>query len=230
MSKRLGLVCVLFLLAALAASAGDVAQFVNLGFSKDARYFMFGQYGISERDSTPWADAFIVDVRANSFAPKGTKRIAGTQPVDPGSSGLGALLNALADGLPQSKRFKIDHLATGRLLYILLDGAQAADSLEFRDFQSGRSYTVVLTQSSTEKDLDVSSTFSIAVTVTEKDGTVRSFAVGDPVFKRNGVRSYHIKQIILAPDGASLVFIVQKEERDTRGNNVRYMVETARPK
>ena len=53
MSKRLALVWVLFLLAALAASAGDVAQFVNLGFSKDARYFMFGQFGIAEKDSAP---------------------------------------------------------------------------------------------------------------------------------------------------------------------------------
>ena len=77
MSKRLALVWVLFLLAALAASAGDVAQFVNLGFSKDARYFMFGQFGIAEKDSTPWADTFIVDVPANAFAAKGTNRFSG---------------------------------------------------------------------------------------------------------------------------------------------------------
>ena len=44
------------------------------------------------------------------------------------------------------------------------------------------------------------------------------------------MKAYHIKQIILAPDGASLVFIVQKEEQDTRGSNIRYMVETVRPK
>ena len=37
----------------------------------DARYFMFGQYGIAEKSSAPWADTFIVDVPANAFAPQG---------------------------------------------------------------------------------------------------------------------------------------------------------------
>ena len=44
------------------------------------------------------------------------------------------------------------------------------------------------------------------------------------------MKAYHIKQIILAPDGSSLVFLVQKEEQDTQGNNVRYMIETVRVK
>lgn len=225
MSKRLALVWVLFLLAALAASAGDVAQFVNLGFSKDARYFMFGQFGISAKDSTAWADTFIVDVPANAYAARGTKHYSGSQPVDPGANGLGALLNAVSDGLPRTKQLHIDHLATGRLLYVLLDGAQAADALEFRDFQSGRSYKIDLTQSSAAGG----ASFVISIAVTEKDGTTRALKAGDPNFKRSGVKGYHIKQIILAPDGGSLVFIVQKEEQDTRGSNIRYMVETVRP-
>ena len=226
MSKRLALVWVLFFLAALAASAGDVAQFVNLGFSKDARYFMFGQFGIAEKDSTPWADTFIVDVPANAFATRGATRFSGAQPVDPGANGMGALFNALSDGLARTKQFHIDHLATGRLLYILLDGAPAADTLEFRDFQSGRSYKVTLTQAAAAGG----ASYSIAIAVTEKDGTTRTLGAGDPGFKRSGVKAYHIKQIILAPDGASLVFIVQKEEQDTQGSNIRYMVETVRPK
>ena len=228
MSKRLAVVWVLFLLAALAASAGDVAQFVNLGFSKDARYFMFGQFGIAQKDSTAWADTFIVDVPANSFVSKGTKKIVGTQPVDPGANGLGALLIALSDGLSRTNQLRIDHLSTGRLLYVLLDGAQAADALEFRDFQSGRSYKIVMTQ--TAGTGEAAASFVISIAVTEKDGSSRLFNAGDPSFTRKGVKGYHIKQIILAPDGASLVFIVQKEEQDTTGNNIRYMVETARPK
>jgi predicted secreted protein len=230
MSKRLALIWVVFLLAALAASAGDVAQFVNLGFSADSKYFMFGQYGVSEKDTTPWAETFIVDVAANNFVPKGTARSVGAHPVDPGATGLGALLNALADSLSQKKRYKVDHLATGRLLYVLLDGAQAADTLEFRDFQTGKSYRIALTQSATAKGTDSSSSFSIAVSVTDKDGRVHTFTAGNPSFVRKGVKAYHIKQLILAPDGTSLVFIVQREEQDTRGDNIRYMVETARPR
>jgi len=227
MSRRLALVWALILLAAGVASAGDVAQFVNLGFSKDGKYFMFGQYGVGEKDSAAWADTYIVDVRANAFAPQGTQRVTGAQPVDPGSNGLGALLNALAVSLPRTKQLRIDHLSTGRLLYVLMDGAQAADSLEFRDFQTGRSYAVTLSQKAPS---DGGASFSITVTVTEKDGASRSFTAGDPSYARTGVHAYHIKQIILAPDGASLVFVVQKEEQDTHGANVRYMVETSRPR
>ena len=226
MSKRLALVWVLFFLAALAASAGDVAQFVNLGFSKDARYFMFGQFGIAQKDSTPWADTFIVDVPANAFASKGTMRFVGTQPVDPGANGLGALLNTLSDALPRTKKLGIDHLSTGRLLYVLLDGAQPAETLEFRDFQAGRSYKIELTQTAAA----TGASYVLSIAITEKDGAVRSLSAGNPSFKRSGVKAYHIKQIILAPDGASLVFIVQKEEQDTQGSNIRYMVETVRPK
>jgi len=230
LANRLTLVWAMFLLAALAASAGDVAQFVNLGFSADARYFMFGQYGIAEKDSTPWADTFLVDVAKNAFAPKGTLSFAGKQPVDPGATGLGALVNALETGYPQTQKFKIDHLVTGRLLYLLLDGADAPDAIEFRDFQAGKSYKLALTQVVTPKGNEVSSAFSIAVTVTDKDGKLSSFLVGDPSFKRAGVKAYHIKQIILGPDGISLVFIVQREEQDTKGNNIRYMVEVVRPR
>ena len=225
MSRRRALVWAMILLAASVASAGDVAQFVNLGFSRDGKYFMFGQFGVGQKDSAAWADTFIVDVKANAFAPKGTEKFAGSQPVDPGSNGLGALLNALADSLPRTRELHIDHLSTGRLLYVLLDGAEAADNLEFRDFQTGRSYQVALTQSA---GADAGAAYSIGVTVTEKDGTSHSFTAGNPSYARKGVRAYHIKQIILAPDGVSLVFVVQKQEKDTQGSNVRYMVETTR--
>jgi len=226
MSRRLALIGALILLAARAIPAGDVAQFVNLGFSNDGKYFMFGQYGVAETSSAAWADTFIVDVRANAFASKATQKFAGSNPVDPGSNGLGALLNALAVGLPRTKQLRIDHLSTGRLLYVLLDGAQAADTLEFRDFQTGRSYKVALAQT---PSADGGASYSIAVTVTDKDGKARAFTAGDPSFTRSGVKAYHIKQIVLSPDGGSLVFVVQKEEKDTKGSNIRYMVETARP-
>jgi predicted secreted protein len=230
MAKRLALVWALFLLAALAAFAGDVGQFVNLGFSADGKYFMFGQYGMLEKDSTPWADSFIVDVRANDFVAKGARHFAGTQPLDPGANGLGALLNLMRDSAAQIRQLKIDHLISGRLLYVLFDGAEASDQLEFRDFQSGRAYKIALTQSASPAGAAVSSSFSITITATEKDGTVKLFTAGNPGIKRAGVKAYHIKLITLSPDSSTLVFIVQREEQDTRGNNIRYMVETVRPK
>jgi predicted secreted protein len=230
MAKRLALVWALFLLVAFAAFAGDIAQFVNLGFSPDSKYFMFGQYGVLEKGNTPWADSYIVDVAANAFAPKGVKQFYASAAIEPGASALGALLNALTESLPQTKLYRIAHLVPGRLLYVLVDGAQPADTLEFRDFQSGRKYTVALTQNASTKETAVSSSFHLDVTILEKDGKSRSMVVGDPGFKRAGVKSYHVKQIILAPDGNSLVFIVAKDEQDSHGSNIRYMVETARVK
>ena len=48
----------------------------------------------------------------------------------------------------------------------------------------------------------------------------------DPDFWRDGVRGYRVRQILLAPDGRSLVFAVERAEEDPAGANVRYMVET----
>ena len=229
MAKRFALVGALFLAVASFASTGDIALFVNLGFSSDSKYFMFGQYGILEKNSTPWADSYIVDVRANAYAPRGANQFSSDQPVEPGASAVGALLNTLNDSTAQ-KKYRIDHLLTGRLLYVLIDGQQASDTLEFRDFPSGRSYKVSLIQGTGTSDSYPSSSFSLAITIVEKDGKTRTLTAGNSAYRRWGVKAYHIKQIILAPDGSSLVFLIQKEEQDTHGNNIRYMVETVRVK
>jgi predicted secreted protein len=221
MAKRVTLVWALFLLAALVASAGDIAQFVNLGFSSDSKYFMFGQYGVSEKSSAPWAESSVVDVAKNAFAARGVRKVAYTRAAEPGASGLGALLTILGEALPQTRQYRIDHLVTGRMLYILVDGVPANEVLEFRDFQTGRAYSVRLLRSGT-------SSFHISAAVTEKSGTVREITAGDPSIQRPGVKSYQVKQILLAPDGNSLVFVIQREEQDTKGSNIRYMVETTR--
>jgi predicted secreted protein len=224
MAKRFALVWALFVTVTIAAFAGDVAQFVNLGFSPDSRYFMFGQYGILEKGSAAWAGTFIVDVPANVFAPKAVRQFTSTKAVEPGASPIGALLNVLSEGAAEQKKFHVDHLLTGRLLYILVDGAEASDALEFRDFPSGHTYKVTLAQ----KQNDAGASFGLSISLTEKDGAVKTINGGHPALSRPGVKAYHIKQIILAPDGSSLVFLVQKEEQDTTGYNIRYMVETVR--
>lgn len=228
MAKRLLCAAILVLAFLAPACAGDVAQFANLGFSADGRYFLFGQYGILQGSSLPYADLFFVDVPRNDFVPQGVNRFTGTKAVEPGYTGLGALLNLTAAAAPMKKQLGVDHLITGRFLYILLDGLPASDSLEFRDFPMGRKYTVQLLQSSTLKGSEASSSFHIAVTIEEKDGRVHRLTVGNPQIQRPGVKAYHVKQIVLSPDGKSHVFVIQKEEADGKGDNVRFMVETVR--
>jgi len=224
MARRLAPIGILIVLVTLTASAGDVARFINLGFSPDSRYFMFGQYGIQEKTSAPWAETYIVDVKANAFVPQGTRKVVSSREVDAGSDAIGALFEAVAESRAQKVRYNIRHMATGRLLYILVDGAPAPDSLDFRDFETGRSYIIVLSQNPPSGESGAS--YGVSVAVTDKDGSTHSYNAGNPYYRRPGVKAYHIKEIILAPDNASLVFLVQKEEQDTRGNNIRYMIET----
>jgi len=224
MAKRLAIIAFPILLAALSASAGDIARFVNLGFSSDSRYFMFGQYGIQEKGSTPWADTYIVDVKANAFVPRGVRKVSSSQQADPGSDGIGALFDAVEESNAQVAAYKIRHTLTGRMLYILVDGAPAPNIVDFRDFQTSQNYEVTLTQGSPSGEAGAS--YSISVSITGKDGVVHTYKAGDPYLRRPGVKAYHIKEIVLAPDNASLVFLIQKEEQDTQGNNIRYMIET----
>jgi predicted secreted protein len=66
------------------------------------------------------------------------------------------------------------------------------------------------------------------VTINFADGTYKDYTVGRPNYKRKGVLSYRISQVILSPDEESLVFVVEKEEQDHDGVNIRYMVETVK--
>ncbi len=224
MSKRLAPIGVLILLTAFAASAGDVARFVNLGFSPDSRFFMFGQYGILQKTSAAWAETFVVDVRANAFVPQGTRKVFSSQQADSGTDGIGALFDADEEARAQVLQYRIQHLATGRMLYLLVDGAPPPDTIDFRDFVTGRSYDVTLTQ--LPPSAEGGAAYWLSMNIKDKSGAVRGYRAGDLSYRRPGVKAYHIKTIILAPDNASLVFLIQKEEQDERGNNIRYMIET----
>ena len=221
-----GFLAFVLAITAFSVFAGDAAVFQNLGFSPNGRYFMFAQYGVSENSSLPYAQIFTVEVSRNRFVPGGIRKTTARTAVEPGSDGRGALFNLLADALPLKKKYAIDHALTGRLLYILLDGAEPKPELEFRDFQVDKKYKVVLNQSSTGSGSGIKASFHLVVTVEDASGGIRSYTAGDPDYWRDGVRSYRVRQILLAPDNRSLVFAVERSEEDPAGASVRYMVET----
>jgi predicted secreted protein len=225
MHKKGLLACVLAL-AAFRVFSGDAAVFQNLGFSPDGRYFMFAQYGVSESSSLPYAQIFTVDVPRNRFVPGGARKTVARTAVEPGTDGRGALFNLLEEALPLKKKYGIDHALTGRLLYILLDGAEPLAELEFRDFQADKKYRVVLNQSSAGSGTGVKASFHLVITEEDSSGGSRSYTAGNPDYWREGVRGYRIRQILLAPDGRSLVVAVERAEEDPAGASVRYMVET----
>lgn len=219
----------LALAVSLTAFAGDIAAFQNLGFSADSRYFMFGQYGVAAKGGTPYADIFIVDVSRNAFVPGATRSFQGTAVADPASSGIGALFSLFRDSVSLAQKHAIDHTAAGRPLYILVDGEQPKESIEFRDFPTGWSYKVGLYQSASGSGETVQSSFHIVLT-RSKGGASRSYTLGLPNLVRTGVKRYLIRQILLAPDEKSLVAVVEKQmENGTAGGfSARYMVETVR--
>jgi predicted secreted protein len=225
MLRRSALIIV-FLAVAAGLFAGDIAHFVNLGFSSDSRYFMFAQYGIGERDGRPSADVFAVDVPRNSFVRGGVVSETYDVDVEPAQNGLGALLNLFDAVIPLRERFGVDHLRKGRLLYVLVDGEEPKAQLEFRDFQTGTEYKVSLVQTSYGSGSAVRASFYIQLSVIPTDGSISAYTVGRPDYRREGVIRYRIRQILLAPSEASLVFVVEKDQGADTGYDVRYMVET----
>ena len=228
LTRSVAALCLLLGVGGLAA-AGDTATFQNLGFSEDSRYFMFAQYGAGEGTGLPYAEAFTVDVRNNRFVPGGSLQGTSEVAIQPGNDGRGALFNLMEQLLPLKKRYGIDHARSGRLVYILLDGVEPQAEVEFRDFGTGRRYRIILNQASTGSGAQLKSAFHLTVAVTDASGTVGNHTVGLPDYWRAGVRRYRIKQVLLAPDDRSVVIVIEREEQDGAGANIRYMVETFRP-
>ncbi len=224
MRKFVFLIIVFFISAAL--SAGDMATFLNLGFSTDSKYYAFAQYGITADNYNPYAEIYFVDVYNNVFINDGVKKIESNESVQLGQSGFGAFLNLYASIADQVKQLKFDHLLTGRLIYILFNGDTPKEELEFRDFEGGNTYKILLIQKSYGSGESVSASFHLNVFITDKDGNTKSHIVGLPNFKREGVQRYRIKQIMFSPDESALVCVIEKEFYTENGVDIRYMVET----
>ena len=208
--------------------AGDSARFVNLGFSEDSRYFMFGQYGILNGSSIPYADCYIVDVQRNDFVPHGRFSERFNTRQEAGHDGLGGILKLVEKNYTKLKTYRINHLLTGRMVYVLIDGEIPISSLEFRDFNSSSLYSVRLNQEQRGSGTSVSSCFWIEVDVNYASGKTNSYRIGRPTYYRKGVKEYRIKYLLLAPDGKSLIFVIEKSIIDAKGESIRYMVETKR--
>ena len=223
--KRVLLFCLLLSLAGI-GFAGDIASFQNLGFSDNGKYFVFGQYGVFQDSLELYAELYTVDVRANRFVPNGSLTATYGEKLEPGNTGIGALFTLFRSADDLIDRYGINHMKVGRLLYILVNGDAPKSHLEFRDFTTGRSYTIDLVQARSGSGDSVSSSFHVNLAVKEKNGSQKYYTVGLPNYRRAGVLQYKIRRIILSPDGMSLVFIVEKEEVSDSGINIRYMVET----
>ncbi|MEJ5188596.1 MAG: DUF2259 domain-containing protein [Breznakiellaceae bacterium] len=222
----------IILIASIAGNlcAGEVATFVDLGFSPDGKYYLFGQYGISSKTLLPWAELLFVDVDKNNFVPSGRKQYVHTGQIISGQDGSGALYKLLLANKDLIQKYNIDFLRQSTPLYITPDGEkkESSDPIEFRDFATGRSFKASLTQYVEGSGKDLVSSFFINLEVTDAKGNTKKYLVGTPSLKRPLIASYMIRKAMIAPQDGSLIFIIEMKRVADQGFDIRYMVEAVR--
>jgi predicted secreted protein len=208
--------------------AGDVASFVDLGFSEDGKIFMFAQYGVNEDNLKPWAEMRIVDIRSNDFIPNGRFNYTHTDRIAAGQDGSGALFRLIARNAQMIERYAIPFLHQGIPLYIsLLNGhTPGGDNIDFRDFEEEVTYTAKIVPYIEGYGETLRSSFFIELHRIDKRGVSKTFTVGTPSVKRNGIESYSIKKALVAPNRSSMIFVIEMRVQNGNGPDIRYMVET----
>ncbi len=220
--RKIGIILVCLSLT-VGMYAGDVASFVNLGFSPDGKKYAFGQHGLQDKTYRAYAEIYAVDVKKNSFLPHGIFKKSPVKQTEGERSKTTflALQNRAQAGLD---RWKIAESRSGRIIFAQVEQKEPAQTLFFRDFETGNQYTVVL---HVEKKAKASSAFYLTVEKTRPNGAKEKTQIGRPDYVRKGVKDYAVKKIITDAKGKALIFVIEKKMLTSSGDSFRYMVETA---
>ncbi len=206
--------------------AGDVATFMNLGFSADGNYFLFGEHGVDQDKQVVYANTWLVDVVENSFIKGGVLSEEYKTVVEPGESSIGGIFKLIDNGSEKNKSYKIDYLDQGRPLYVRINDDDNIDSLDFRDFNSGKRYKLELNKNIYGEAEAVSSTFDIELEVISNGGSSIKYRLGNAKYSRKGVQNYKIERVINSSNGKGLIIVISKEIVSGTETNIRYMIET----
>ena len=230
--KKTVLIVLITLLTCVSALwAGDTAVFVDLGFSPDGRTYTFGQYGVQSPSLRPWADLYVVDVTRNVFVQNGRVTVTETTPIRLGQDGSGVLHRLVSNNSSLTSRHNINFQNQGQPLYISRNTTPSSfgETIDFRDFENGKSYVAQLVPTITGSGMNVSSRFYINLEVRPLNGgSSRSYTVGTPGFSRQGIASYNIKRVLIDSGGNSLIFVIEMKRVAENGYDIRYMVEAVR--
>ncbi|GHU08467.1 hypothetical protein FACS1894151_04420 [Spirochaetia bacterium] len=230
-NKKISFIVATLILGASCLWAGDIASFVDLGFSPDGRTYMFAQYGIQAKTLKPWADLYVVDVPQNNFVAGGRVSYVHDSPANAGQDGSGALYRVISRNTALADRYGINFLIQGLPLYISLSnddvypGPGRGENIEFRDFEQNASYKASLVPVVQGSGASLKSSFSISLERTGRDGTRKTYTVGTPQLQRPLIDSYRIRRVITAPrDG--LIFVIETRKLTDEGYDIRFMIET----
>ena len=229
-SRRIIATVFLSLLCVSAVRAGDSAVFVDLGFSPDGRTYMFGQYGVISPSLKPWADLYVVDTAANNFVPNGKVSLTQNAPIKAGQDGSGILYQLLANNSNLTARYQINNQNQGQPLYISRNEIppENGETIEFRDFTSGKRYKAQLVQIITGSGQNLRSQFYIVLEVRSQNGQVKDYTVGTPHLLRPKIAQYNIKKALADSTGNSMIFVIEMKRLSENGHDIRYMVEAIR--
>jgi predicted secreted protein len=228
--KKKAVFIILALILCASLWAGDTASFVDLGFSSDGGIYIFAQYGVESSTLHPWADMFVVDVPRNNFVSGGKISYVHDSPVIAGQDGSGALYRIIARNAALAERYGVSFLLQGQPLYIALESHSAAEgeTIEFRDFEQGASYRASLVPYVEGSGPSLKSSFYISLERTARDGSRKTYTVGNPQIKRPLIASYRIGKVVIAPRDGSLIFVIETRKPSGSNFEIRYMVEALR--
>lgn len=215
--------CTVIIMAAFTAAvyAGDIANFVNLGFSADGTKFAFGQYGLQDKTYRAYAEIYAVDIGTNTFLQNGIFRTSPSKQTE-GKESKSTFLALQNRAQAALSKWDISETRQGRVLYAQTEATAGNQTLFFRDFQTSDEYTVVLNTAQKSK---TESSFYLTVEKTKPNGTKIQKQVGRPDYIRSGVKNYSVKKILMDDSAHAMIFIIEKNEYASAGDSFRYMVE-----
>lgn len=231
--KKLLLGVALLTSAFVTLFAGDVATFVDKGFSADGKYYIFGQYGRTDKKYQGWAEIYQVDIAKNDYVDGGVFR---TKPsaVTSDKNGIQVYEALEAKSYYYFKNIKTQKADMDHVLYICDDANKTgSDKIVFKDFKaedydSAGTYSIQLVSTVINKGKNAKSSFYIMVEKKDKDGKViSSKKVGSPDIVRKGISNYKIERIMTDESEKRFIFVVEKILEDDTGISIRYMVEAA---
>ncbi|MBL7005691.1 MAG: hypothetical protein ISR78_01270 [Spirochaetia bacterium] len=214
-----------------AVFAGDRAEFINLGFSRDSKAFLFGQYGKNESGTLLYADVLYHDLVSGENSSELSLSRTYPDSQRSGNNGLSALLMNLKE-YNSMYTVDIDYTQTGTTLYFQLPGQKTGDMISFSDYQVGTVYSVTFVMRPQVREPGTNTALAITLFQTLKDGTQNRYEAGSLIKPIQDVYDFQLKQVIVSPKRDYVVLVFQTTEYDIDNNttNIRYYVDSMKIK
>lgn len=210
--------------------AGDVAVFVDKGFSDDGRIYVFAQYGRTDKTFRAWSEIYTVDIAKNIFIKNELYKTEPSRATE-NKTGYDVYKDLDETHYVAFRKYNLQPTPAEQLLYVATASEKkGTDEISFNDFGSEKKYTYTINLIPTieGKAKNARSSFFIMLEKKDERGTVLlRKKIGSPDVVRKGVSGYKIEKIFRDKTGTRIVFVVAKTVEDNAGISIRYMVETA---